>query len=394
MGGKADGTGHALTVDSSSPFVFTACGAFLDALGTPRPACVMAIRPREPDCLLFCVVRGEGVVGFKGHTVRYSVESSPPLASDPKPEPFRQLHLKCDAGRGVLLDLVRAAIEQHRTRCTAPRGCPGVGVMHHTWDDASECWDSGKLTPHRPLATLFLPGRVAEDALDDLRSYTCPETLGRYAELHIAPVRAYMLHGPPGAGKTALVHCLASATGHNLATLSFEECTSSEDVTRALHNLPPRTFLCINDVDCLFDGRSARPSRNGGVGFAAVLAALDGAFGAGHARDSPLTVFMTTNRLEALDPALRRRVDYSVEFGYATKEQCRAMFEAFHPGHPGFQALWSAIRRHQFSMSVLQKFLVRTLHGNADPLDCLPAFGDLMQCTYSRGPPSDRSMFS
>ena len=365
-----------VVIESSTPYVYVACAAYLDALNPTPPATVHAIRPREPDFALFCLARDEGSVMFMGVVIDYAVHMSDPVASDAKPEPYRQIVLSTRGERDILLEFVRVALEHHRRRTTAPRGHPGAGVMRYTWDDDSECWDSGKLVAHRPLDTVFLPPCVSEDITGDLRSYLRQDTLDRYAALHIAPVRVYMLYGPPGTGKTALVHTLASETNNNLAIINFNNGTTDKDIMQALRNLPPRTFLCIEDIDCCFD---ARQNRNHGVSFASLLATLDGAYDS--LNGSALTVFMTSNALDQLDQALRRRVDFAVEFGFATKQQCRQMFAAFHPDHVGFETLWAHIKHHKFSMSVMQKFLVRTLHSN-DPVLCVDMFDSLLQCTY------------
>lgn len=377
-----------VVVESSSPFVFVGCCAYLDSLSPTQPSTVYAIRPREPDFSLFCVARDEGTVTFREHAIHYRVESSPPLPTDTKPEPFRRLALTTDADRDVLLEFVRVAIERHRWRVTAPRGQPGVGVMRYVWDEDSQCWDSGKLVPPRPLDTMYLPGGVVEDVSEDLGAYLKRETLEKYAALHIAPVRVYMLHGVPGSGKTSLVHCLASETGSNLAVLNFRQHTTDHDIAMALRSLPPQCFLCIEDIDCVFESRA---NKNHGVSFASLLAALDGAYDT--ASTNALTVFMTTNALDALDAALRRRVDYAVDFTFATSQQCKRMFQAYFPDHIGFESLWAHISKHKFSTSVFQKFLVRCLQAK-DPVACVETFDSIVQCTYGEHHQSSPAMYS
>lgn len=373
-----------IVVESSSPFVFTAVCAYLDSLCSTGTATVLALRPREPDFLLFTLAHEEGSVTFQSHTVMYRVETGQPLSTDNKPEPFRQVHLATSSDRDVLLDLVRVAVDRHRWRVTAPRGQQGMGVMRHVFDDDAQCWDSGKLVPHRSLETLFLPSGVLEDLLCDLQSYLRQETLDTYAALHIAPIRIYMLHGKSGCGKTATIQCLASATQHNLAILNFNVHTTDQDVAAALRALPPKCFLCIEDIDCLFD---ARANKNHGVTFASLLAALDGVNAS-----TALTVFLTTNSLEALDTALRRRVDYTIEYTWATKNQCARMFAAFYPHSASFETVWAHVSKHTFSTSLFQKFLVRTLHAK-DPLACLDSFDALLHCTHGNAHARPTSMY-
>lgn len=377
-----------LTVESRDAFLFVATCAYLDHVGYARDAAIVALRPRDPDVALFTLARGEGSVNFDGHAIRYRIEASDPVATDTKPERYRELRLETDGEREVLMRFVTQALDRHRRRVTEPRGLRGsAGVMRFVWDDSSETWDGGKLVPRRPLDTLFLPDSVAEDALCDLATYLRPETRDTYAAMHVSPVRVYLLHGHMGAGKSSLLHCLASETGHNLAVLGFAPHTSDEDLRTALNSLPPSCFLCLEDVDCLFDKRA---TKNHGVNFSSFLAALDGSFTHG----APLTVFLTTNFMNKLDPALRRRVDYAVDFGPATRKQCHRMFSAFYPSaRPGvFDAVWASVGKHIFTTSVFQKFLVRSLPSQ-DPMRCVDVFADLVACTYGPVCTSD-AMFS
>jgi len=67
------------------------------------------------------------------------------------------------------------------------------------------------------------------------------------------------------------------------------------------------------------------------VTFSGLLNALDGV-----AATEERIVFMTTNHLDRLDPALIRpgRVDMQVHVGLATPNQIRRMFLRFYPFHP------------------------------------------------------------
>lgn len=371
-----------MTVESRDAFLFVATCAYLDHLGPGREATVVALRPRDPDVALFTLARGEGCVSFDSHVVRYRMEVSDAVATDAKPERYRELRLETTGERDILLRFVSTALDRHRRRVTEPRGLRGsAGVMRFVWDDSSQTWDGGKLVPRRPMDTLFLPDGAAEDALFDLTMYLRPETRDAYAAMHVSPVRVYLLHGHMGAGKSSLIHCLASETGHNLAVMGFAPHTSDEDLRASLTGLPPSCFLCLEDVDCLFDKRT---TKNHGVNFSSFLAALDGSF-THRDHGDPLTVFLTTNILSKLEPALRRRVDYAVEFGPATRKQCHRMFSAFFPSvHSGsFDAVWTSVSRHTFATSVFQKFLVRaSTMPTKDPTLCLGIFEDLVACTY------------
>jgi len=365
-----------LVVESRDAFVFVACCSYLDHVGAGSEYAVLALRPRDPDVCLFWLARGQGSVTFEGHDIRYRIETSAdPVATDSKPEKYRELIL--EGPKDVLMNVVSLALKRHRERVTAPRGlCGHAGVMRYTWDDGSQCWDGGKLIPKRPLSTLFLPDGLAHNLVDDVRDFVRPETRDRYAELHVTPVRVYMLHGHSGSGKTSCIHCVASDMGYNLAVFNFQPHSTDDDLRAALRSLPPRSFLCLEDVDCAFDHRSTKGHH---INFASILAALDGMYSA-----EPLMVFLTTNCMDALDVALKRRIDYSVSFGPASRTQCKRMFGAFYPASKAFDIVWDTVKHHTFSTSVFQKYLVRSLP-RQDPIGSLDAFVDLVSlvtCTY------------
>jgi len=376
-----------LVVESRDAFLFAACCSYLDHLGAGPESAILALRPRDPDFALFCLARGKGSVTFEGKSIGYRIESSPdPVATESKPEKYRELVLEGD--KAVVLDVVAHALKRHRERVTAPRGLSGrVGVMRFVWDDGSQCWDGGKLIPKRPLSTLFLPEGMSGNIVADVRDFLRPETRDTYAGLHVTPVRVFMLHGQSGSGKTSCIHCVASEIGYNLAVFNFQPHSTDEDLRTALRSLPPSSFLCLEDVDCAFDNRSTKGHH---INFASILAALDGLYST-----EPLTVFLTTNCMDALDVALKRRVDYSVMFGPATRKQCKSMFEAFFPAHPSeiFNTIWDTVKHHTFSTSVFQKYLVRSLPSK-DPVGTLGAFADLVACAYGPSAPHRACMYA
>lgn len=375
-----------LVVESRDAFLFAACCSYLDHLGAGPDSAVLALRPRDPDFSLFCLARGQGSVDFGGTSIRYRIDSSPdPVATESKPEKYRELVL--EGNKALILDLVANALTRHRERVTAPRGLSGrAGVMRFVWDDSSQCWDGGKLIAKRPLSTLFLPEGMSGNIVDDVREFLRPETRDTYAGLHVTPVRVYMLHGQSGSGKTSCIHCVASEIGYNLAVFNFQPHSTDEDLRTALRSLPPSSFLCLEDVDCAFDHRSTKGHH---INFASILAALDGLYSV-----EPLTVFLTTNCMDGLDVALKRRIDYSVAFGPATRKQCRSMFEAFFPTQaPGsFDTIWDAVKHNAFSTSVFQKYLVRSLPSK-DPVGTLGAFADLVACAYGSSAPHGACMY-
>ena len=94
--------------------------------------------------------------------------------------------------------------------------------------------------------------------------------------------------------------------------------------------------------------------------FSGLLNALDGV-AAGEER----VLFMTTNHLDRLDPALIRpgRVDVIHHIGHATPAQCHRMFVKFFPGRDDLAERFVASAGHtELSMALLQSFFMLYRH--------------------------------
>lgn len=353
-------------IESREGFAFAACCWYLHRMDPASEALLTVLNARDKHRkVLFLAQSDSSSVWFRGQLLDYAVETSGPLSTDGRPEPFRRLRLR--GQRKAVCDLVDAALDSYRKHLALRGVGDEDGVPCWSWDEESGCWSRGRGKRTRPMHTLFLQPE-AQALIDDFRHFGSADAAARYHALHVAPTRVYMLHGVPGSGKSSLVHCVASDASMGIATLSFTPTTTDSDVRSALACVPARCVVCIEDVDCLFSERRS----SGAFTFAGMLAALDAA---GDAATEPLAVFLTTNKLATLDPALRRRIDYVLEFKHATRDQAAAMFAQYFP-QGDFEAVWAGVRGTPFSMSVFQKFLLKALScGN--PLACLPQFREL-----------------
>ena len=187
-------------------------------------------------------------------------------------------------------------------------------------------WMRARLGSRRPLSSVVLKAGQAEGLLADLqRFYGARE---RYAELGIPWRRGYLLHGPPGTGKTSLVTALASELRLNVCTLSLASpVVTDEKIHTLLAGVPQRSLLLIEDVDAFFRQRDAVHAQVR-LSFSGFLNALDGV-----ATQEGNVLFMTTNHAGQLDEALIRagRIDERVELGPCDEDQLRRLFLKFRP---------------------------------------------------------------
>lgn len=68
--------------------------------------------------------------------------------------------------------------------------------------------------------------------------------------------RGYLLHGPPGSGKTSFIQALAGSLSYDICLLNLSERGLADDkLIHLLSNAPERCFVLIEDVDAAFNKR-------------------------------------------------------------------------------------------------------------------------------------------
>ncbi|KAJ2353040.1 Complex III assembly protein translocase and chaperone [Coemansia erecta] len=182
----------------------------------------------------------------------------------------------------------------------------------------------------RLLQSVVLDCGVSESIVADVRDFI---SNGKwYDDRGIPYRRGYLLHGPPGSGKTSFIQALAGDLGYNICILNLSERGLTDDrLNHLLTVAPERSLLLLEDVDAAFT-RTRQQSEHAAyqqsmVTFSGLLNALDGV-----ASSDERIIFMTTNHIDRLDPALIRpgRVDVKVYLGNASPFQIRRMFTRFY----------------------------------------------------------------
>ncbi|KAH9993771.1 BCS1 N terminal-domain-containing protein [Russula vinacea] len=173
-------------------------------------------------------------------------------------------------------------------RDAALRGQEGRLVVHTAW--GTEWRPFGLPRRKRPLHSVVLAPGTAEKITEDVRAFL--ERREWYADRGIPYRRGYLLHGPPGSGKSSFIQALAGSLSYDICLLNLSERGLTDDkLNYLMSNAPERSVILIEDVDAAFNKR--------------VQTSEDGY------QSSERIIFLTTNHVDRLDPALIRpgRVD-------------------------------------------------------------------------------------
>ncbi len=217
-------------------------------------------------------------------------------------------------------------------------------------------WSVTEPTEARPIESVIL--RAGQVLRDDLQAFRQRDDW--YTDRGIPYRRGYLLHGPPGTGKSSLVRALTAQLEISLYVLNLaSRSLSDERLARLLSRVPPGAAILVEDVDCATPHRSGEKAKDAdaaGITLSGLLNALDGILAA-----EGRVLFMTTNRPEVLDGALIRpgRVDLRLHLGLADQDQARRLFLRFFPGAENQAARFAAaIPDESLSPAELQGLLL------------------------------------
>ena len=226
--------------------------------------------------------------------------------------------------RSLYFDILNQARE------SALKSNEGKTIMYTAM--GSEWRQFGYPRKHRPLTSVILDQGISESILADCQEFIINSQW--YTDRGIPYRRGYLLHGPPGCGKSSYIMALAGELEYSICLLNLSERGLSDDrLNHLLSTAPQQSIVLLEDVDAAFTSREetkhVKTAYEGlsRLTLSGLLNALDGVASA-----EGRIVVMTTNYIDRLDPALIRpgRVDVKQLIGYASEYQLQQMFARFY----------------------------------------------------------------
>lgn len=209
------------------------------------------------------------------------------------------------AGRDALLEHIAGVLRASHAATRKPSF-----RMLDQWGD----WVRLDDLPARDLDSVILPDGQMEQLRDDIARWLAAEQ--DYTRRCIPWHRGHLYAGPPGTGKTSVARALASHFGMDVWYLPLADVEKDGELLRIVGRIGKRSMLLLEDADVFHAATERDDDRK--VTLSGLLNTLDGI-----ATPHGLLTVLTTNVLEALDPALIRpgRIDLTEHFTLAGPEQ-------------------------------------------------------------------------
>ncbi|KAA8523992.1 hypothetical protein F0562_010577 [Nyssa sinensis] len=111
-------------------------------------------------------------------------------------------------------------------------------------------WNSNQINLHHPMTfkSLAMDSELKKALMEDLDNFIRGKDF--YRRIGKAWKRGYLLHGPPGTGKSSLIAAMANYLNFDIYDLDLTDVHSNSDLRSLQVGMSSRSILVIEDIDC------------------------------------------------------------------------------------------------------------------------------------------------
>jgi mitochondrial chaperone BCS1 len=222
----------------------------------------------------------------------------------------------------------------------------------YRFGESGSYWVAHNPIRKRALKTVVVSPKLKRGIIKDIEEFRANRQW--YYDRGFSYKKTFVLHGDPGGGKTSLIKAIAAHFGMHVGVINLADMTDSR-LAQAFMTVPPNTIVLIEDFDSAdavkarhaltqslklkkqkadgeenVDADDSKPRwvEPDGLTLSGVLNALDGVVELDN-----VMIFMTTNVLQDIDPAVIRkgRVDKIYEVPALTHPEVVEYIELMFP---------------------------------------------------------------
>lgn len=166
-------------------------------------------------------------------------------------------------------------LNEARDKCIEEIGTQEIGTKVYLQESK---WREITLQPRRGLDSIILDDNCGEKIYQDVCKFF--DRANWYKEMGIPYRRGYLLFGPTGTGKTALVSAIAGELNMGICPIFLTDpsCTDSQ-FSSLLQDAPKNSIILIEDIDSIFVDRNISQKgkkKFSRMTFSGLLNAIDG----------------------------------------------------------------------------------------------------------------------
>ncbi|XP_042002698.1 AAA-ATPase ASD, mitochondrial-like [Salvia splendens] len=261
------------------------------------------------------------------------------------------------------------------------------------------------------FGTLAMEPARKREVVEDLLAFSKGEAF--YNKIGRAWKRGYLLHGPPGTGKSTMIAAMANLLGYDVYDLELTAVKDNTELKKLLIATSSRAVIVIEDIDCSVDltgqrvkrrekekenennqvlhrmGMEENEAKSSKITLSGLLNFIDGLWSA--CGGERIIVF-TTNYVEKLDPALirRGRMDKHIELSYCSFEGFKVLAKNYigvewHELFPRIERLLGEVE--MTPADVAENLMPRSLAGDAE--ECLESLVRALEAEQKKSSAND-----